>query len=119
MAHLAQFDFKFRRRLGLGSPCGTLPERILVALEAKQIEATDSVCSVRGGLDAPLLQALRGWSSPQSLLVITGLQWLEFGWWAEELRMPLVTVGDLVRLMDLIDRRFETLDGSGPAQRLQ
>ena len=107
MANLAQLDFKFRRGVGLGSPCGSLPDRVLAALEAKQIQTTDSAYSV-------LM-----WSYARPLLWSINLQWLELGWWAKELHMPLVTVGDLVRLMDLIDRRFETLDGSGPAQRLQ
>jgi hypothetical protein len=107
MASLAQFDFKFRRSLGLGSPCGNLPEQILAAVEAKQIQVTDSAYSVMA------------WSPGRPFLRIHPLQRLEFGWWAEALHMPLVTVGDLVRLMDLIDRRFENAEVSGPAQRLQ
>ncbi len=107
MASLAQLDFKFRCRLGLGSPCGNLPEQIRAALEAKDIQPTDSAYS------------LRLWSELRPPLWSLNFQWVEFRWWSVELHMPLATVGDLVRLMDLIDRRFESVDGSGPAQRLQ
>ena len=48
------------------------------------------------------VEEVAGWNSR-----LDGADWVELQAWSEELRSDLKTVGDLVALLEAIDRRYE------------